>query len=157
MAAPSRWGPGLDRGPALLRTSPARIAHNGPSLTGWGFLLSASIGSPAARPRGLGCIVLLALLLLLPVDRREHRENSHYCEPFSIRSQMLSTLDCELRIHARMGSSNPEDWAIGAGVSPFTSDAIFRPGFSMEGLHVFRNTFVGLLQLLGRVHLLCRR
>ena len=62
------------------------------------------------------------------------------------------------RIRARMvGSSNAKDWAVGAGVSPFTSDAIFRPAFSMEGLHVFRNTFAGLLQLLGRVHLLYKR
>ena len=50
---------------------------------------------PALQPLlgGLGCIVSLALVLLLPVDRRERRENSHYCEPFSTRSQMLSTPD----------------------------------------------------------------
>jgi hypothetical protein len=91
MAAPGRRGPGLAGGPGLLRASPARIAHNGPSPPAGALYclpLSAAL-QPLLGP--LGWIVTLAPGLLLATEDKGERDNSHYCDPFSIRFQWLTS------------------------------------------------------------------
>jgi hypothetical protein len=75
MAAPGRRGPGLAGGPGLLRASPARISHNGPSPR-LGLFIVCRYRQPCSPFQGpLGCGVTLAPGLLPLMRHKGGRDN----------------------------------------------------------------------------------
>ena len=75
MAAPGRGGPSLDRGPGLLRASPAKIAHNGPSPPAGALYCLPLLAALQPLLGPLGCSVTMAPGLLLPMNDRGWRGN----------------------------------------------------------------------------------